>query len=115
VLDVSAFSFQPRWLWRLIGVRATINDPGDIIAKFLSNITQAFRATAIFHRVMKKRADRFGLIRAVLKRDSTDTQNMRDERNPGFLAHLIPMRSGRVNQRFFKLVRQLHLTDRSTN
>src|SRR6476620_2484504 len=114
-LDVSAFSFQPRWLWRFIGIRAAVNDSGDAFAKSFSNVVQSFLATAIFHRVVKKRADRFGFIRAVLKRDSSDTQNMCDVRNPGFLAHLISMRLGRVNQRFLKFVRQLHLTERSAD
>jgi len=51
--------------WRLIGIGATINDSGDIIAKFFSNLAQSLRAAAIFHRIMKKRTDRFGFIRAV--------------------------------------------------
>src|SRR6476660_9913415 len=108
MVDVSAFSFQPRRLWGLVCVSASINDPGDIVAKFLPDIAQALRATAIFHRIMKQRADRFSLIRAVLKRDGSDAKNMRDERNSRFLAHLITMRARRINQRFFKLLRRLH-------
>src|SRR6266852_5172715 len=84
MLEVSTFSFRPRRLWRLIGVGATVNDPADIIAKFFPDIAQSLRATAIFHRIMKQRADRFGFIRAVLKRDGSDAKNMRDVRNPGF-------------------------------
>jgi hypothetical protein len=57
---------------------------------------------------MKQRADRFSLIRAVLKRDGSHAKNMRDERNSRFLARLITMRARRINQRFFKLLRQLH-------
>jgi hypothetical protein len=109
VLDVSSLSFQPWRLWRLMGIGATINDSGDIIAKFFSNIAQSFRAAAIFHRIMKKRADRFGFIRAVLERDSGDAKDMRDERNPRFLARLITMRPGRINQCFLKLPGKLHL------
>ncbi len=75
MLEVSSFSFQPRRLWRLIGVGATVNDPPDIIAKFFPDIAQSLRATAIFHRVMKQRADRFGFIRAVLKRDGSDANS----------------------------------------
>ena len=107
MLEVSSFPFQPRRLWRLIGIGATINDPGDIITKFFPDIAQSFRATAIFHRIMKKRADRFGLIRAVLKRESSDTEDMRDVRNPGFFARLITMRPGRISQCFLKFPRQL--------
>ena len=97
MLDVSAFSFQPRRLWRVICVSASINDPGDIIGKFLPDIAQSFRATAIFHRIVKKRADRFAFIRAVLKRDGSYTKNMADKRNSRFLARLVGMRTHRVN------------------
>ena len=108
MLDVTSFSFQPRRLWRFIRVGATINDPRDIIAKFFPDIAQSFRATAIFHRIVKKGSDCFGFIRAVLKRDRSDAKNMRDERNPGFLAHLIHMHASCINQRLLKLLRQLH-------
>src|SRR6478752_3188046 len=107
MLNIRAFSFQPRWLWCLVCVGASINDPGDIITKFLPDIAQSLRATAIFDRIMKQRADRFSLIRAVLKRGGSDAKNMRDERNSRFLARLITMRARRINQRFFKLLRQL--------
>ena len=107
--NVSFLSLQPWWFGDLIGIRATINDPGDFIAKFFLNIAQSFRATAIFHGVVKKRADRFSFLRTVLKRDSGDAKNMRDERNPRFLARLITMRPGRINQRFLKLPGKLHL------
>ena len=105
MVDVSAFAFQPRRLRRLVRVGASINDPGDILAKFFPDIAQSFRATAIFHRIMKQRADRFSLIRAVLKRDGSHAKNMRDEWNSRFLARLITMRAGRINQRLFKLLR----------
>src|SRR4030095_13816860 len=108
MLDVSAFSFQPRRLWRVICVSASINDPGDIIAKFLPDIAQSFRATAICHGVWTQRADRFGFIRAVLKRDGSHAKNMADKRNSRFLARLITMRARRINQPFFELLRQLH-------
>jgi len=108
MLDVGAFSFQPRRLWRLVCVGASINDSGDVIAKFLADIAQSFRATAIFDRIMKQRADRFGFIRAVLEYDGGDAKNMRNERNSRFLARLISMRTRRINQRFLKLLRQLH-------
>src|SRR5436190_2259185 len=110
MIDVSTFSFQPRRLWRLVRVGASINDPGDVIAKFLPDIAQSFRATAIFHRIMEQRADCFGFIRAVLKRDSSHAKNMRDVRNSRFLPHLITMRPRRINQPFFKFPRQLHST-----
>ena len=109
MLDVSAFSFQPRRLWRVICVSASIDDPGDIIAKFLPDIAQSFRATAIFHRIVKKRANRFGFIRAVLKRDGSHAKNMADERNSRFLARLITMQARRINQRLLKLFRHLQL------
>src|SRR5438093_9109649 len=109
MLDVSSFSFQPRRLWRVISVRTTVNDPGHVLAEFFPDITQSFRPTAIFHSIMKKRADRFGFIGAVLKRDSRDAQNMRDVRNPRFLARLITMRSSRINQRFLKLRAKVHV------
>ena len=109
MLDVSAFSFQPRRLWRLVSIGATVNDSGDVIAKFFPNIAQSFRAAAILNRVVKKRGDRFGFIPAVLQRDVSDAKNMRDERNARFLAHLITMQSCRINQRFLKLLRQLHV------
>src|SRR5262249_44550543 len=54
MVDVRAFSFQPRWLWRFVGVGASINDFGDVIAEFLPDVVQSFRATAIFHGVMKQ-------------------------------------------------------------
>src|SRR6476620_5077593 len=104
MLNIRAFSFQPRRLWRLVCVGASINDPGDIVAKFLPDIAQALRATAIFHRIMKQRANRFSLIRAVLKRDGSHAKNMRDERDSRFLPRLISMRTPGVNQRFFKLL-----------
>src|SRR6516225_2219179 len=108
MLDVSAFSFQPRRLWRVICVSASINDPSAIIAKFFPDIAQSLRATAIFHRIVKERADRFGFVRAVLKRDGSYAKNMADERNSRFLARLITMRARRINQRLLKLFRQLH-------
>ena len=108
MVDVAAFSLQPRRLWRLVCVGASINDPGDIVAKFLPDIAQSFRATAIFHRIMKQRANRFGFIRAVLECDGGYAKNMRNERNSRFLARLISMRTRRINQRFLKLLRQLH-------
>src|SRR5215472_17238564 len=108
MLDVSAFSFQPRWLWRLIRIGASINDFGDVIAKLYLDIAQSFGATAIFHRIMEQRADRFGFICAVLKRDGSHAKNVRDERNSRFLARLISVRARRINQSFFKLLRQLH-------
>ena len=108
MLDVSAFSFQPRRLWHVICVSASINDPGDIIAKFLADIAQSFRATAIFHCIVKKRANRFGFIRAVLKRDGSHAKNMTDERNSRFLARLITMCTRRINQRLLKLFRYFH-------
>ena len=111
MLNVRAFSFQPRRLWRLVCVGASINDPGNIVAKFLPDIAQSFRATAVFHGIMKQRADRFGFVRAVLKRDGSHAKDMRDERNSRFLACLITMRARRINQRFFKLVRQVHYRD----
>src|SRR5215510_5638350 len=97
MLDVSAFPFQPRWLGRLICVRASVNDLGCGLAKFLPNIAQSLFATAIFNCIMKQRADRFGFIRAVLKRDGGDAKDMRDERNSSFLANLITMRPRRIN------------------
>src|SRR4029077_19489545 len=111
MLDVCPLPIQPRRLWRLIAISAAINDPGYVIAKFFADIAQSFCATAIFHRIMKKCADRFSLIPAVLKRDGSDTKNMRDVRNPCFLAHLITMRLRRINQRFLKFFRQLHLLE----
>src|SRR6476660_9345652 len=108
MLDVRAFSFQPRRLWCLVCVGASIDDACDVITKFLPDIAQALRAAAIFHRIMKQRGDRFSLIRAVLKRYGSDAKNMRDERNSRFLARLITMRARRINQRFLKLLRQLH-------
>ena len=109
MLDVSSFSFQPRRLWRLISIGTTVNDPGHVLAEFFPDIAQSFRPTAIFHSIMKKRADRFGFIGAVLKRDSRDAKNMRDVRNPRFLARLITMRSSRINQRFLKLRGKVHV------
>ena len=38
MLDVSAFAFQPRRLWRLVCIGATINDPGHTIAKSFPDI-----------------------------------------------------------------------------
>ena len=38
----------------------------------------------------------------------SDAKNVRDVRNPRLLARLITMRPARVNQRFLKLLRQLH-------
>jgi len=113
MLDVASFSFQPSRLWRFIGVSATINDPGHVIAEFFPDIAQSFRAATIFRRIVKKRSDGFRFIRAVLQRDRSDAKNMRDVRNPRFLAHLIPMRAGRINQRFLKLLRKLHLNQTS--
>src|SRR6266568_4358409 len=103
MLDVSSFSLQPRRLWRLIRIGAAINDPRYVIAKFFPDIAQSVRAAAIFHRIMKQRADCFGFARAVLKRDRSHAKNMRDKRNPRFLAHLITMRLRRINQRFLSL------------
>src|SRR5215475_12604443 len=108
MLDVSTFSFQPRRLWRVICVSASINDPGDIIAKFLADIARSFSATAVFHSVVKQRADRFGFIRAVLKRDGSHAKNMADERNSRLLARLITMQARRINQGLLKLFRHLH-------
>src|SRR6266850_5227075 len=108
MLNVIAFSFQPRRLWCLVCVGASIDDSCDVIAKFFADIAQSLRATAIFHRIMKQRADRVSLIRAVLKRDGSYAKNVRDERNSRFLARLISMRTRRINQRFLKLLRQLH-------
>ena len=104
MLDVSSFSFQPRRLWRFICVGASIDNFGDAIAKFLPDIAQSFRTTAIFHGVVKQRADRFGFIRAVLKRDGSHAKNMADERNSRFLSRLITVRARRINQRFFELL-----------
>src|SRR4029079_5437769 len=111
MLDVSLFSFQPWGLSRFVCVGASINDPGDAIAKFLPDIAQPFLATAIFNRIMKQRADPFGFIRTVLKCDGSHAKNMRDERNSRFLAHLITMRARRINQCLFKFFRQLHFSD----
>src|SRR6476660_7664631 len=108
MLNVSAFSFQPGRLWGLVCVGASIDDSCDVIAKFFPDIAQSLRATAIFHRIMKQRADRFSLIRAVLECDGSHAKNMRNERNSRFLARLISMRTRRINQRFLKLLRQLH-------
>src|SRR4029077_12442854 len=108
MLYVSAFSFQPRRLWRLICVGASINDFGDVIAEFLPDIAQPFGAAAIFNRVMKQRANCFNFIRAIFERNGTHAENMRDERNSGFLARLITMRARGVNQCLFKFLRQLH-------
>src|SRR5262249_51407681 len=108
MLDVSAFPFQPRRLWHLICVGASINDFGNVIAEFLADIAQSFSAAAIFHCVMKQRANCFNFIRAILERDGSYTENMRNERNSGFLARLITMRASRINQRLFKFFRQLH-------
>ena len=85
MLDVRAFSFQPRRLWRFVCVGASINNPGDVITKFFADIAQSLHATAIFYRIVKQSADCFGLIRAVLKRDGGYAKNMRDERIPVFL------------------------------
>ena len=108
MLDVRAFSFQPRRFWRFVCVGTSINDPGDVIAEFFADIAQSLDATAIFDRIVKQRADRFSLIRAVLERDGSHAKNMRDEWNSRFLARLITMRASRINQRLFKLLRQLH-------
>src|SRR5438045_9763868 len=108
MIDVSALSLRPWWLWRLICVGASINDFGDLIAKFFADIAQSFGATAIFHGIMKQRADRFGFIRAVLKCDGSHPKNVRHERNPRFLARLITMRARRRTQPFFRLLLHLH-------
>src|SRR6266480_2304920 len=108
MVDVSAFSLQPWWLWRLICVGASINDFRDFIAKFFADLAQSFGATAIFHGIMKQRADCFCLIGAIFERDGSHAKNMPDKRNSRFLARLISMRARRINQRFFKLLRQLH-------
>src|SRR5436190_703625 len=110
MLDVSTFSFQPRRLWRLVRVSATVNDSGDLIAKFFPDIAQSFCAATIFNSVVKKRGDRFRFIRTVLKRDGSHAKNMRHIRNPRFLPHLITMRLRRINQPFLKSLRQLHST-----
>src|SRR5438067_137191 len=108
MLDVSSFSFQPRRLRRLVRIGATINDARNFIAKCFADIAQSFGAAAIFHGIVKKGADRFVFIRSVLERDRSDTKNMRNKRNPRFLAHLITMRVRRINERFVKFFRQLH-------
>lgn len=59
---------------------------------------------------MKKCADGFGFVRAVLKRDRSHAKDMRRARNPRFLPHLITMPPRRINQAFFKFSRQLHST-----
>ena len=108
MIDVSAFSFQPRRFWRLICVGASIHDFSDVIAKFFPDIAQSFRTATIFNRVMKQRADRFAFIRAVLERDGSHAKNMRHERNSRFFARLIAMGTRRVDQSFFKFLRQFH-------
>ena len=65
MLNVRAFSFQPRRFWRLVCIGAAINNSGDIITKFFPDIAQSLFATTILHRIMKERGDRFGFIRAV--------------------------------------------------
>lgn len=108
MLDVSAFALQPRRFGRVVRIGASINDFGNIVAKVLSDIAQSFRSTTIFDRIVKQGADRFDLIRAVLKRNGSHTKNMRDERNSRFLARLITMNARRINQGFFEFLRQLH-------
>ena len=85
MFDVRTFSFQPRRFWCFVCVGTSINDPGDVITKFFADIAQSLDAAAIFDRIVKQRADRFSLIRAVLKRDGSHAKNMRDERNSVFL------------------------------
>src|SRR5438105_15045250 len=93
MVDVSAFALQPRWLWLLICVGASINDFGDVIAKFFADIAQPFGATAIFHGIMKQRADRVGFIGAVLKCDGSHPEDGRSDRTARLRACLISMRA----------------------
>src|SRR5690242_167983 len=57
---------------------------------------------------MKERADGFGFIPAVFKRDCGDSKNMRNERDTCFLTHLASVSASRIDQRLLKLFRQLH-------
>ena len=58
---------------------------------------------------MQQRGDRFRLVRAVFHRDCSDPEDMRDVGDPGLLPELSAVNSRSVNQRFFKLRRELHI------
>ena len=87
------------------GVGAVFDYSRHLFSEFTLDITEPFRAAAIFHRIMEQRRDRFCLIRAVFQRDCGDPEDMPDIRNPGLPPKFAAVNSGGVYQRFFKLRR----------
>ena len=103
--DVIFFSFPPWRLRHLEGVGAAFDYSRHLFAEFTLDITQPFRAAAIFHRIMQQRCDRFCLIRAVLQCNRSDPEDMPDIGNLGLLPKFAAVNSRCVYQRFFKLRR----------
>ena len=103
--DVIFFSFTPWRFRRLLRIGAALDYFRHLFSKFTLDITQPFRAAAIFHRIMQQGRDGFCLIRAVLQCDRGDPEDMSDIGNPGLLPKFAAVNSRSVDQRFFKLRR----------
>jgi hypothetical protein len=103
--DVILFSFTPWRFRRLLRIGAAFDYFRHLFSKFTLDITQPFRAAAIFHGIMQQRRDGFCLIRAVLQCDRGDAEDMTDIGNSGLLPKFATVNSRSVDQRFFKLRR----------
>src|SRR5438045_9092540 len=107
---VGLLSFQPRRFWRLICVSAAMDYFCDLLAKLSLDIAQSLCAATIFHGIMQQRGDRFRFVCAVFHRDRTDAKDMGDVRNPCFFPELSPVNPRGVNQCFFELTREPHIS-----
>ena len=108
--DVGFLAFQPWWFGDLIGVGAAGDDLGYGFSKFAFDIPQAFRTAAVLDRVMQQGCNCFCFARAVFQRDRSDSENVRDIGNPGFLAKLTAVNPRCVKQRLLKLLRESHVS-----
>jgi len=68
VVNVRLLPFAPRWLGLLIGVRASLDDGGDMIAEAAADFFQGRLATLILDGVVKQSGDGLVFGRAVFHR-----------------------------------------------
>src|SRR5689334_15001563 len=104
MFQVAFFSFQPWRLRRLIGIRAAIDDLGNVASKSFLDLDQARRTATILDNIMEQRGNGFCFVRAKLKCDRGYSENMRDVRDARLFSSLITVLLICIDQRLLKFL-----------
>ena len=100
--QILCLALEPGWLWRGIGIRASLNDVGNAISELLSDLSEARLPALVFHSIMEQRGNRFILVAAVRQDDRRHSKEVSDIGAIGSLSELSGMQARRISKSTIK-------------